>query len=212
MKRIILLTLICILLVTNIIQAQDQIKAVSKKEYMAYVETTVEEAWKNLDESRKRWRERIDVNYVFGYNPPGNDAYLAALFTNLYEIKKDKKYLNRIKELLVYYGEYKKAYPADFYKTKDEYAKGLPALPNIFTFSKYVQGYECLKRHGKISKQDQETIENNIAESADFLVNFQEWGPMNRAMLRAEALTYGAKVLPNHPNKTQYQPQLRKNV
>jgi len=204
MKRNICLSIILILFAANFIQAQDQVKAVSKKEYMAYIEIAAEEAWKNLDESRKRWRENINVNYVFGYNPPSNDSYLAGLFANLYEIKKDKKYLNRIKELLVYYGKYKKAYPADFYKTKNEYANGLPALPNIFSFSKYVQGYECLKRYGKLSKEDQKTIENNIAESADFLVNFQEWGPMNRAMLRAEALTYGAKVLPNHPHQSKW--------
>ena len=57
MKQIIHFILIFILLQSTLIQAQDQIKAVSKKEYMVYIEAAAEDAWTNLEESRKRWRE-----------------------------------------------------------------------------------------------------------------------------------------------------------
>lgn len=181
-----------------------QQSAISKKEYRTYITEAAEYGWNNLDASREKWRENIDLDYVFGYNPPANDIYLAALSVNLYEITQEKKYLDRTKELLLYYGKYRDAYPPDFYKTRPEYGDRLPALPNIFTFGKYVHAYAGLQKHGTLSKEDREVIEGNIAESADFLIHFQEWGPMNRAMLRAEALLYAAKVMPNHPHQQKW--------
>lgn len=178
--------------------------AISKQEYMAYMQAAAEDGWENLETARKAWRDRIDLDYVFGYNPPANDIYLAALSSNLYEITKNREYLDRVKALLLYYGKYREAYPADFFKTKAEYAKGLPALPNIFTFGKYVHAYAILRKHAALIASEKQTIEQNISESADFLVNFQEWGPMNRAMLRAEALLYAAKVLPDHPHQPRW--------
>lgn len=175
--------------------------AISRQEYLDYVTAAAENGWSDLEDSRVRWKENLDLEYVFGYSPPGNDVYLAAVCANLYEITRDAKYLDRIKELLLYYGEYKKAYPKEFLKTKVEYSEGLPALPNIFTFGKYLQAFEILRKYTNLSSKERQTIERNISESADFFVNLQEWGPMNRAMLRAEALLYAAKILPHHPTQ-----------
>ncbi len=196
--------IICLNLLLLAAQSNAQQNAISKQEYLAYITSTAEEGWNNLEASRKTWRENINLDYVFGYNPPGNDIYLAALSANLYDITKEEKYLGRTKELLIYYGNYRAAYPADFHKTKAEYGDHLPAIPNIFTFGKYVHAYAALKKNPSLRKKEREIIENNISESADFLVHFQEWGPMNRAMLRAEALLYAAKVLPNHPNQNKW--------
>jgi hypothetical protein len=173
-------------------------RAVSQDEYLAYITETAEEAWETLEARREEWQKNIDVDWVFGYNPPSNDLYLAGLNTNLFSITGDVKYLDRSKDLLLYYGNYRDAYPADFYKTADQYRNGLPTIPNIFSFSKYVQAFEALKRNNRITVAESAIMEEALAESADFLVNFQEWGPMNRAMLRAEAMTYVAKVLPDH--------------
>lgn len=179
--------------------AQSPADAVSRDEYLAYMVSAAEEAWANIDESRARWYENIDLEYVFGYNPPPNDLYLAALSTNLFEITGESKYLDRAKSLLLYYGKYRDAYPADFHLTKAEYGDELPVIPNIFPFGKYVQAYEALDRNGRLTAADKKVLEPAMAGSADYLVNFQEWGPMNRAMLRAEAMTYVAKVVPENP-------------
>jgi hypothetical protein len=173
---------------------------VSRDEYLAYCISAADQGWNDIDASRAKWKESIDLNYVFGYNPPGNDVYLAALCANLAELTGEIKYVDRAKSLLLYYGHYKEAYPADYYKSVPEYAAGLPALPNIFSFPKYLRAYEVLKNRGNLSPAERRTIEQNIAESADFIVNFQEWGPMNRGMLRAEVLSYAAKLLPDHPH------------
>ncbi|MCG8606614.1 hypothetical protein MJD09_16725 [bacterium] len=197
-------SLIAYLILLLGIEANAQQNAISKQEYMAYITAASEHGWSDLEASRERWRKNIDLEYVFGYNPPGNDIYLAALSANLYEITKEKKYLDRAKALLLYYGNYRDAYPPDFHKTRAEYDDQLPALPNIFTFGKYVHAYESLRKHAVLSEKEQKTIDENISESADYLINFQEWGPMNRAMLRAEALLYGAKVLPDHPHQPKW--------
>ena len=182
-----------------------QTKAVSKQEYLQYMTTTAETGWQGLEQARKKWRQNIDLDYVFGYSPPANDVFLAALSTNLFEITGDKKYLDRAAKLLLYYGEYRKFYPDDYYQSKAEYGDKLPALPNIFTFGKYVHAYKALKQNGSLTAGERQTIETNIAESADYLVNFQEWGPMNRAMLRAEALLYAAAVLPEQPHQPRWE-------
>ncbi|MGA7305726.1 MAG: hypothetical protein WBW88_12680, partial [Rhodothermales bacterium] len=184
--------------------AYGQTEAVSKNEYMAYIVAAAEEGWQNLQASRERWKESIDLDYVFGYNPPPNDLYLAALDANLYEITGDSKYLDHAKDLLLYYGNYRDAYPEDFYKSKAEYSAGLPIIPNIFSFGKYVHAYDALKRHNWLTDKEDAVLVDAMSKSADFLVNFQEWGPMNRGMLRAEAMTYVAKVLKGHPGSDRW--------
>ncbi len=178
-----------------------QIEAVTADEYLAYTTAAAEDGWNDLEASRERWRDNLNLEYVFGYSPPGSDLYLAGLSANLFEITGDEKYLDRAKELLLYYGNYRDAYPADFHLTKAEYGDRLPTIPNIFSFSKYVQAYEALTRNDRLTPEEDSLLAMAMSESADYLVNFQEWGPMNRAMLRAEALTYVAKVLPDHPHQ-----------
>ncbi|MGB6121587.1 MAG: hypothetical protein WBG80_06760, partial [Bacteroidota bacterium] len=193
-------SMLILLLVAGILVSIPANGGVTREEYLAYATAAAREAWEGLDAYHERWRKNIDVQYVFGYNPPGNDVYLAALYANLFEIQGDSSYLHRARDLLVPFGEYKKAYPADYVKTRAEYAKGLPAIPNIFFFPKYLRAYEVLKMYDVLTADEQAVIERDIAESADFVTNFQEWGPMNRAMLRAECLVYAAKLVPNHPH------------
>lgn len=184
---------------------QAQTAAVSKTEYLAYIESAAEDAWRDLDAARKAWYESIDLDYVFGYNPPANDLYLAALCANLYHLTGERRYLERAKTLLLYYPRYREAYPDDFHKTKAEYGDSLPVIPNIFTFAKFVHAYDVLRTARALSPEDDRTLQDHIAGSANFLVNFQEWGAMNRAMLRAEALLYAAKAVSHHPDRPKWQ-------
>lgn len=174
---------------------------ISQEEYLAYIIETADQSWENVDAAREAYRENIDLDYVFGYNPPSNEAYLAALSANVYKITGDETYLQRAKELLLYYPNYRDFYPEDFHTTKAEYGDELPVLPNIFTFGKYVHAFKVLLDNNFLDNDERRIIEDAIAHSADYLVRFQEWGAMNRAMLRAEAMTYAAKVMPDHPRQ-----------
>jgi hypothetical protein len=182
--------------------AQD--RAVSRAEYLAYMEAAAADAWGTLEADRVKWRASFDVNYVFGYNPPGGEVYLAALYANLFEATEKREYLDRAKKLLLDFGTFRSAYPAGYAATRTEYGGVMPAIPNIFYFGKYCHAYAILQKHAKLSSTERATIDENIAGSADYLVRFQEWGAMNRAMLRAEGLLYAAKVVPNHPHRAQW--------
>ncbi|HEY9189055.1 MAG TPA: hypothetical protein VIR55_14270 [Ignavibacteria bacterium] len=188
--------LIFLILSLNIVYAQQ----IFKKEYLERAKIAVQNEWKNRDQIIENYKKNIDTNYVFGYNPPAGDIYLAALHAHFYKEEGKKEDFEKAKQLLVGYGEYKKAYPPDYYKKKSEYAKGLPALPNIFTGAAYCRAYILIKDEPGWTKKEKEIVEKNIAESADYIMNFQEWGAMNRAMLRAEFLASCIKALPNHPN------------
>jgi hypothetical protein len=176
-------------------------QAVGKQEYLAYMRGAAEDGWNAVDADRARYRSSIDTNYVFGYAPPGNEPYLAALSANLYEITREEVYLDRVLDLLLYYGKHRDAYPPSYAKKRPEYGGVLPALPNIFTFQKYCHAYTILKKYRSLTAAQRRTIDDNIAGSADYFCLFQEWGAMNRAMLRVEGLLYAAKAVPDHPHR-----------
>jgi len=179
-------------------------QAVNGSEYLAYMRAAADDGWNAVDAERQRFRETIDLNNVFGYAPPGNEPYLAALCANLYEVTKEEMYLDRARELLLYYGKHREAYPPEYAKSRPEFGGVLPALPNIFTFAKYCHAYTILKKHRTLTASEKRTIDDNIAGSADFFCSFQEWGAMNRAILRAEGLLYAAKALPDHPHRQKW--------
>jgi hypothetical protein len=201
MKTLKLIALFTLSFVSLLQGEAGQIREVGRQEYLAYMRAAAEDGWNAIDADRIKYRNSIDLNYVFGYAPPGNEPYLAALCANLYEITKEELYLDRAKELLLYYGKHRDAYPPDFAKSRSEYGAGIPALPNIFTFQKYCHAYEILKKYRKLSAAEKKTIDDNIAGSADFFCQFQEWGAMNRAMLRVEGLLYAARTVPDHPHR-----------
>jgi len=181
-----------------------QSNGTSKAAYLEYTEGVAQHYIDKLSEFQKEWRKQIKPDEAKGYTPPAREIYLAALCANLYELTGKEQYLQSAKKLLVKFADHKKLYPKDFYKTKAEYADGLPALANMFYFGKYVHAYAIVKKSKTLGEAEDKTIKQNIAEGADYLLVDQEWGPMNRAMLRAEGLLYAAKLLPNHPRQPKW--------
>lgn len=197
------ITVIAVLILSSS-HSPGQQGGVTREEYLAYITAAAEQTWNSLESDQAQWRSTIDVKNVFGYNPPWNDPYLASVSAHLFEITGDRKYLERAKRLLLDYGKYRDAYPAEFYQTRPEYEGELPALPNVFTFGKYVHAFRLLEKHRALSPAERAVIAKNIAGSADYVVRFQEWGAMNRALLRAEALMYAARTLPEDPRSTRW--------
>ena len=171
---------------------------ITKADYLQYAIEAAEDYWSNYDESIKAWADRIDVAYVFGYNPPGDPLSLCYVSANLFKITGEEKYAERAKKVLLEYGSFRDYYPKDFWSHKIGYEHGLPALPNFFTAPQYIKAYKILLDAGRLSKKEIELITDNIAGSMNSQVRFQEWGAMNRAILRAENFMIAAAVLPNH--------------
>ena len=169
--------------------------------YLSYCENVAQHHLSNLDSFTAIWEDRNIVSSRSEFNPSDQEIYLAALCANLFEITGKEFYLDKLQTILWEYGRYRLGFPLDSFQWRVEYQGGLPAIPSFFALPKYIHAYVILSRHRQLDTGVSKTIENFIAESADFMLTTQEWGPMNRAMLRAEGLLYASKALREHPHR-----------
>lgn len=167
--------------------------------YLEYAREAADWVWDHYDSLAEVWSSRLDPNSPFGYQGPGWFLDMAGIYSFLYEVEGNPVYAERAKKVLLTYGDFRKFYPASAAQRRCEYDDGVPALPNMFTTMRYLRAYERLKQRGALTPAEQHQIESTVAEAAEFTLRTQEWGPMNRTMLRAEALVLAARLLPNHP-------------
>ena len=168
-------------------------------QYLEFARKSADWTWDNMDSLLVVWKERFDPLSVFGYRPPSRILEMATIYATLYEKEKKKEYAERAKKVLLIYDDFKKEYPEESIKKRPDYGNGVPALPDFFTTMRYTRPYEILKRLGYLSKGEQQKIEKVIAHSMEYLLQTQEWGAMNRAALRAEALAWSIRSVPDHP-------------
>jgi hypothetical protein len=171
-----------------------------KSLYLEEIKRAAEKGWSDYPALIEQWKQDYKPSVLWGYNSPGYPVYLAGTLAFLYEETKEKTYARRAAELLVSYGDLRSAYPKDYWKTRAEYAKGIPAIANFFFMPPYVRAYMRIRDSGVFDATMKKKIEEDLAGSADFVFYFPEWGTHNRAMLRAEALIYASLAMPNHPN------------
>lgn len=168
--------------------------------YKAYALQTADYYIDSLDGFMAQWRTEFQIPSSGEFKPTAVEMYLAALYANLYEDlgSADREYLEAAKTICLRYGEYKSLFLQED-SLRIEYQSGIPTVPDFFQIPKYARACEVLITAGVLSTAERQQLEIELAESADFLMVTQEWGPMNRAMLRAEGLLYVAKLLPQHP-------------
>ena len=178
--------------------------------YLEFARKSADWTWENRDSLISRWKETLDPESVFGYRPPPRILEMATIYATLYEMERNEEYARRAGEVLLTYGDYKEEYPLEAAEKRPDYGNGVPALPDFFTTMRYVRPYEILKRLHYLNKKDQEKTEQIIAHSMEYLLQTQEWGPMNRTALRAETLAWSIRALPDHPKTPAYplRPQL----
>lgn len=177
-----------------------QMKSTKRSDYLRYAKEAAEDYWNTYAADVKAWVDRIDLKYVFGYNPPGNPIFLAYVNACLYEITGEKKYAERIRKCLVEIGDFRKYYPKDFWKKIPGFESGIPPLTSFFTMPMYIKAFRLLKDSKILSEADRKIISDNIAESCDHQIRYQEWGAMNRGILRAESFYLAATTIPEHPH------------
>jgi hypothetical protein len=175
-----------------------------KSVYLEQIKKAAEQGWKDNPGVIEQWKRDYKPSSLWGYNSPGYPVYLAGTLGFLYEVTKDELYARRTAELLLSYGELRNSYPKDYWKTRAEYANGIPAISNFFFMPPYTRAYLRIRNSSALTDKSRQTIEEDIAGSADFVFFFPEWGTHNRAMLRAEALIYAAQALPNHPHAAKW--------
>jgi hypothetical protein len=179
--------------------AEDNTPSFSLSPYLEFARASADKTWENYEDRVDRWRKSLDPENVFGYRPPSGLLEMSTIYAALYELEGKETYAERAKKVLMEYGEFREAYPEYAIKRRADYAEGVPALPDFFTTMRYIRAFETLKRLGYLSRGEQEEMTVLIAQSLDYLLRTQEWGPMNRTILRAETLAWAVRALPDHP-------------
>ncbi len=181
----------------------------SRTRYLDYARTSAEWTFRHTEDLLAQWRKTFDPLNVFGYRPPGGLLEMAVIEAFLFEKERNPEHAARAKSVLLTYGDFRSEYPQTSIKLRPDYAAGVPPLPDFFSAMKYIKAYETLKRLGVFSPQENAKAESLIVESMRYLLRTQEWGPMNRAALRAESLAWAVRALPGHPETPRWEMQRR---
>src|SRR5262245_11813518 len=171
-----------------------------KKEYLIYIQQAAELGWQEYPGVIANWKKDVKPSPLWGYDAPAQPIYLADILGFLYEETHDNAYADKVRQILVEYGSLRDAYPKDYWKTRAEYRNGIPALSNFFFMPAYARAYLRIRDSQALDTRSRATIQRDLAQSLDYVFTFPEWSAMNRALLRAEALYYGALALPHHAN------------
>jgi len=171
-----------------------------KKDYLTYIQQAAELGWQEYPDVIASWKKAVQPSPLWGYDAPAQPIYLADILGFLYQHTHDNAYAEKVRQILIEYGSLRDAYPKDYWKTRAEYRNGMPALSNFFFMPAYSRAYLQIRDSRALDARSRESIERDLAQSLDYVFTFPEWGAMNRAMLRAEALYYGALALPRHAN------------
>ena len=171
-----------------------------KRDYLSYIQQAAELGWQEYPGVIANWKKNVKPSPLWGYDAPAQPIYLADTLGFLYQHTQDAAYVQKVRQILIEYGQLRDAYPKDYWKTRAEYRNGMPALSNFFFMPAYARAYLRIRDSRALDARSRETIEGDLAQSLDYVFTFPEWSAMNRAMLRAEALYYGAVALPRHPN------------
>ncbi|MCP4727412.1 MAG: hypothetical protein GY863_20410, partial [bacterium] len=166
---------------------------------LEFARTAADWVWAKQDSLIGAWRRTLDPDNIFGYRSPGRLLEMASIYATLYDLENNEEYAERAKSILVTYGDYAKEYPDAAIAARPDYQEhGVPELPDFFTTMRYIRPYEILKRKGFLNREQRQKIEEVIAHSLKYVMQSQEWGPMNRTILRAEALAWAVRAVPDH--------------
>jgi hypothetical protein len=171
-----------------------------RSRYLEYARNAADETWKNSANVVKRWKESFDPENVFGYRPPGGLLETAVIYAFLSTHENNAEYARRSKKILLTYGDFRSHYPKWAVEKRPDYDDRPPTLPDFFTVMRYIRAYDLLKKQDLFTQAERQRIADDIAESLEYLLRTQEWGPMNRAALRAESLAWAVRAFPEHPD------------
>ena len=180
-----------------------------RNEYLSLAEHAFDAGLTTIPEQVERWKETWEPEPEWGYQPPGGPPYFARLAGSLYQLTGEERYAETAIEWLVRHHEYKEYFPEEMHGARPDYAGGVPTLTDFFQMSFFGEAYLFVKDSPSLTDAQRERIQRSIAEGAEYVFCFPEWGPMNRAMLRAYSLLLAAKAVPDHPNAAKWDKMAR---
>jgi hypothetical protein len=183
--------------------------AVPMAQYLSYARASADYAWAHYDEMIAAWRKTFDPKNVFGYRAPGGLLEMASIYAQLFERDRKPEFATRAKKVLLTYGDYRSEFPESARKLRYDYDDAVPALSDFFTVMRYIRAYDDLRRMKQLSPAEDAKCAQIISESVGYMLRTQEWGAMNRAVLRAENLAWAVRALPNDPAVKTWEMQRR---
>lgn len=201
MKKIILsIVILGIIIVSTIPYKSIPQSKTTREEYLKLIKQAEEELLKNYDSDIETWKKNYIPTRYFGYGSPFAPITLAKVEAFLYSVTKNKEYAERAKKIMTSYADFRKLYPEEYSKERSDYKGNIPPITSFFQYAHYIRAYLQIKDSGVLNSDDVKKIEDIIAKSSEYVVLYHEWGPHNRAILRAEGLLLASQALPNHPN------------
>jgi len=173
--------------------------------YLSLAEQAFEGGLTSIPAQVENWKETFDPIPVWGYGPPGGPPYFARLAGSLYQVTGEEEYAREAIRWLSTHHELKEYFPAEMQSARPDYEDGIPTLTNFFEFPFFVEAYEFIKDSPSLTPAQRRQIETNIAETANYVFFFPEWGPHNRAMLRAYGLLLASQTMPDHPDAPRWE-------
>ena len=171
-----------------------------RQAYLDLAKSVYSEGRETCREEVEKWLKEWKPQKESGYAPPAAPVWLSGLAGALYDLTENEEYAEEAASWMAEHHRFKSNYPASMLQERAEYAEGLPTLTNFFHLPVFAQAYLHIRNSPAVTAERRAQIEASIAESADFIRNDPEWGPMNRTILRAQALALAAKAVPDHPH------------
>lgn len=190
---------VAVLQVVALLSWTPRIEAQPKEQYLALLERGYRTALELTPAYVERWKETYEPSLEWGYRPPRGHA-VARIAATLYRARGDEAYAQVAIDWLARQQEFKAFYPDSLRAGRPDYADGLPALTNFFDIPEFAEAYRWVQDSPSLTKAQRESIEQSIAEAADYVFFFPEWGPHNRAIIRAHGLVQASLALPDHPH------------
>jgi len=168
--------------------------------YLSLAERAFEGGLTSIPAQVENWKETFDPTPEWGYGPPGGPPYFARLAGSLYEVTGEEEYAREAIQWLSSHHELKEYFPEEMRGFRPDYQDGIPTLTNFFELPFFIEAYQFIKDSPSLTPSQRRQIETNIAEAANYVFFFPEWGPHNRAMLRAYGLLLASQTMPDHPD------------
>jgi len=189
-----------ILLALGCASARGAAAAQEREAYLSLAERSYQRGVTTIPEGIERWKETWEPTPEWGYAPPDGAAYHSRVAGLLYRRTGDEVYAREAIHYLSTQHELKAWFPEEMRGFRPDYADGIPTITNFFGLCYFIDGYKLVKDSPSMTEEAREAIETSIAESANYIFFFPEWGPHNRAMLRAYALLLASQAVPDHPD------------
>jgi hypothetical protein len=179
--------------------------AQERETYLSLAERAFEEGLTSIPAQVERWKETWEPDPEWGYAPPGGPVYFARLAGSLYRLTGDERYAREAISWLARHHEYKEYFPEEMHGVRVDYRDGVPTLTNFFELSAFGEAFLSVKDSPSLTSAQRKRMETSIAEAANYVFFFPEWGPHNRAMLRAYGLLIAAQAVPEHPDAARWE-------